>query len=695
MAVNLRTYFVISQKPRYKMNRLSIISIILLGLAVIACKPAYQNAIERKELGEFNSAIPLFEAALAKTNQEQDKGRIHFYIGECYRMSNRMSEAVEHYEKALASKYYEDKLAYHYGFALKSLGRYEEANKQFSGFAKTGSDYALVQRAKKEITHMDEVDSLSKPNEYIKVTNLAGLNTEEADYSPTMLQDKFIFSSTRRKEKVYEATGGGYSDLYTFNFEDKEAGTGTAVPFNKKINTDGFHEASAAFSRDGSMMIFARSNSGDKDEKVLTDVNLYISKFEDGDWSEPKLLTDVTKTDAWDGCPAFSADNKTLYFASDRSGGYGGIDLYASKMNERGDWGRPKNMGRAINTPGNDMFPHVSEDGKLYFASDGHPSLGGLDIFEAVREDGVITIQNLGAPINSSSDDFGLIKSGEKTGYFTSNRTTDGAKGDDDIYAFIDETPEIKIIHYYLEGVAYANDKGTRTKLGDVKLQLLDANGEQIDETVSDIEGKFKFPKEIAIDQDFTIKGTQDEKIYYPGETKFSNKGMALDPQSFEEKEKDFTFQTEIELGRIPEALQVFTDTEEGKDDVIAEFNILYDLDSDAIRPDAAEILDEVVTFMKNNDFVMELGSHTDSRGGAAYNQALSERRAKSAVAYIVSKGIDPDRLVAKGYGKSDLKIKNARTEAEHQENRRTTLKKLDSKKHKHKKNKKDKDGKE
>lgn len=686
-AVNLHTYFVIIEKPKDKMKRLSIISILLLALAVFACKPAYQSALEKIELGEYNTAIPMLESALAKANQEHEKGKIHFYIGECYRMSNRLPEAVDHYEKALANKHYEDKLAFYYGYALKATGKYEEAKKQFSGFTKTGSDYALVQRAKKEILNMPAVDSLSQPNEYVTLTNLEGVNTDAAEYSPTMYKDKLVFSSTRRKEKVFESTGGGFADLYMFEFEDKEKGTGTATPFNKSINTDGFHEASAAFSKDGMTMVFARSNSGAKGEKDIVDVNLFISKFEDGDWSAPKLLTDVTQTKSWDGCPAFSADGKTLYFASDRSGGYGGIDLYSSKMNDRGDWGRPRNMGRTINTPGNEMFPYVSEEGKLYFSSDGHPGLGGLDLFEAERAAGVITIKNLGAPYNSSSDDFGMIATGEKTGYFVSNRASDNAKGDDDIYAFIDKTPEIKIIHYFLEGITYQKaENGSTTELPDVKLQLKDANGEVIDETVSGPNGKFKFTKEIAIDADFEIEGIKNPEHFYKGTTVFSSKGKAVDPESFEEKEKDFTFSTEVTLGEIPKVIEVLEKTGE------ASFEILYDLDKFDIRPDAATILDKVVEYMQNNDHVFELGSHTDAQGDFDYNQELSEKRAKAAVDYIVSKGIAPERLVAKGYGETDLKIKNARTPQEHQENRRTTLKKLDSKKQKHHKDKHKKD---
>ena len=649
------------------MRRNNFLAIALIALLFSACAPVYKTAKERFELGEFNASIPMFEEALKKSQHEHEKGKINFYIAESYRLSNRIEEAVPYYETALEEKYYEDKLAFYYAEALKAAGRYEDAAKQYDAFAKTGSDYALVKRAKEQLTNMQAIDSLSKPHEYMKITNLAGINSTSADYAPVLWKDKIVFSSTRNASEIYEATGGGFSDLFVIDTTELNSEGATVEPLSSNINTNGFHEATAAFTNDGKTVIFARSNSGKKDEKNLLDVNLFTSDFSDEDWSEAKLLVDVVNTKKWDGTPAFSVDGKSLYFASDRSGGFGGLDIYVTKMNDRGEWSRPRNLGKEINTAGNELFPHVSKDGKLYFSSDGHPGLGRLDIFEAVRVDGEITVRNLGAPINSTADDFGFISLTEKSGIFTSDRKEDGAKGEDDIYHFVDETPEIKIVQYYLAGLTYEDSDDKKSILPEVKLTLQTTNGATIDETVSDADGAFRFPKEVSVDMDYRIVGDKGDD-YLKHTTEYSTIGKAVDPTTLEKDTTEIVFNTEVTLKIKRDEIKILDSI--GTTEVM----ILYDLNKANIRPDAAKILDDFVEYLKTNDKKIELGSHTDARGRADYNMELSERRADSAVAYIVSKGIDRDRLVAKGYGETDLAVKNARTTEEHQKNRRTTI---------------------
>ncbi len=657
------------------MKKIKFILPILCFALFFGCAPVYKAAQEKYELGQFNTAIPLFKESLNKSQHEREKGKINMYIGNSYRLSNRIVEAVPFYEKALEEKYYTDALAFHYGKALKTAGRYEDAAKQFSGFVRTGSDYALVKLAKDELEGLKAIDSLVEGNPYMRVTNLAGVNTEAIDYAPVLWGDKMVFTSSRNASKIYEATGTGFTDLYmidTAKLNDLEAGV---VPFSDVVNSNGFHEATPAFAKNGKMMIFARSNSGAKGENNVMDVNLYISEMTGSEWSEAKLLIDVTQTKKWDGTPTFSTDGQTLYFASDRDGGFGGLDLWTSKMNDRGEWSRPRNMGKEINSPANEMFPHVSAEGKLFFASDGHQSLGGLDIFEAVRVDGDITVRNLGAPINSSSDDFAMVTLGEKSGYFTSNRSNENSKGDDDIYHYIDETPAIKVVNYYLAGVTKQDEKGAISILPDVKITLNNLNGGTVDETVSDSEGNYRFPKMLDLEQTYTIFAVKNDD-FQPHSDKFSTVGKEAKPSELTGDTTEIVFNKELML--IAKSKEIIELEQTGE----ASFQILYDLAKWDIRPDAAEILDEVVEFMKNNPTVhLELGSHTDSRGQAAYNMKLSKQRAASAVEYIVSKGIDRDKLVAKGYGETDLAVPNAKTTEEHQQNRRTTIKNLDRKK--------------
>jgi peptidoglycan-associated lipoprotein len=649
---------------------------ILCFAIFFGCAPIYKTAQEKYELGQFNTAIPLFQESLNKSQHEREKGKINMYIGDSYRLSNRIAEALPFYEKALEEKYYTDALAFHYGKALKASGRYEDAAKQFSGFVKTGSDYALVKQAKDELEGLKVADSLAKGNPYMRVTNLAGVNTEAIDYAPVLWGDKMVFTSSRNASKIYEATGTGFTDLYmidTAKLNDSEAGV---MPFSDVVNSNGFHEATPAFAKEGKMMIFARSNSGAKGEKNILDVNLYISEMTENEWSEAKLLIDITQTKkSWDGTPTFSTDGQTLYFASDRDGGYGGLDLWSSKMNDRGEWSRPRNMGKDINSPANEMFPHVSAEGELFFASDGHQSLGGLDIFEAVRADGSITVRNLGAPINSSSDDFGMVTLSEKSGYFTSNRSNENSKGDDDIYHYIDETPAIKVVNYYLAGVTKENRDDVISILPDVKLTLNNLNGGMIDETVSDSKGNYRFPKMVELEENYTIFAVKNDE-YKSHSDQFSTVGKEANSSELTGDTTDIVFNKELMLITKPKEIIILEKTGE------ASFLILYDLAKWDIRPDAAEELDKVVEYMRDNPTLhIELGSHTDSRGRAAYNMNLSKKRAASAVEYIVSKGIKKNKLVAKGYGETDLAVPNAKTNEEHQKNRRTTIKNLDKKK--------------
>ena len=329
------------------------------------------------------------------------------------------------------------------------------------------------------------------------------------------------------------------------------------------------------------------------------------------------------------------------------------------------------------------MFPYVSEDGRLYFASDGHPGLGKLDLFIAVRSAGKITIENMGAPYNSNMDDFGLVMSKKGDIFFSSKRA--GGTGDDDIYYYeapqktelAENTPlipiskpdslnkptEIKTVRYYLAGTVYTkNANNENIPLDSVRIKILTTGQEEpMTEIVTRKDGRFG-PIGVQEDGDYVILGSK--KNYLAKREDFSMNGRAI-PQSLLTKAiTDTTFYTTLNLEEV--ALEKVFRVE----------NIYYDLDKWDIRPDAAIELDKLVQILVDNPTIkIELGSHTDSRATEVYNQRLSQRRAESAVNYIVSKGIDKARISAKGYGESELLIKNAKTEDEHQTNRRTEFK--------------------
>jgi outer membrane protein OmpA-like peptidoglycan-associated protein len=331
-------------------------------------------------------------------------------------------------------------------------------------------------------------------------------------------------------------------------------------------------------------------------------------------------------------------------------------------------------MGRDINTPGDEMFPYVGADAKLYFASDGHPGLGKLDVFVATRSGGVTKVENMGQPINSPSDDFGLMYINPTKGFLASNRA--GGKGDDDIYFFqegpaADTTTIVqnkrggpKKVKYFLAGTVSTNETPI-TPLDSAKVRILDdATGQPIAEATTGQPGTFgKYPLEEG--KDYTILA--ERKGYLTRREQFTMQGKSIPEIFLTKPETDTTFNVAILLDKATL----------NKTFVLE--NIYYDLDKYNIRPDAAEELDKLVTILKDNPTLkIELSSHTDVRAPDAYNMRLSQNRAKSAVDYIVSKGIDPGRMVAKGYGETQLIVKNAKTEEEHQRNRRTEFKILE-----------------
>jgi peptidoglycan-associated lipoprotein len=615
--------------------------------------------------GEYQKAIAAFKEITSSAQDEAQVAKANFMIGESFRVSNRPKEAIPFFETALQKGYTGQDLLFYYAYALKMNGDYSKAGEIFTKYIAEGTNPDLIYRAQEENKNLAYISHI-KEHKYVKINNCGNINTEGAEYSPFIYDNKLIYTGAKKGGITYEATGSSFTDLYMIDWKEGDScATQTPLAFMDNLNLDGYHEASIAINKDKNMIVFARSNSGDKKDENR-DVNLYmLRKDKKGVWSEPELMS-INLPNSWDACPAFSADGKTLYFASNREGGFGGIDLYSVSKDSKGAFTKIKNMGKAINSKGNEMFPYVSKEGNLYFASDGHIGLGGLDLFEATRNDGKVAIYNMGKPFNSPADDFSLVYLTHKKGFFASNRTTDGTKGDDDIYYFEDKTPNMRV-RYFLAGVSFQEKGDEKNILQNVKLTLKNAEGQILDETTSDNEGKFKFKSRLEIGDEYLISG-QFEGFISHSQT-FNTTGKGADPSKLSEKDTtDITFETEVVLIE-----NIFKDLEE-KNEIVLK-NILYDFDDDKILPKAAKELDKLVEFLKSRtDLKVELGSHTDVRGADRYNQKLSQRRANSAVEYILNKGIDSDRIVAKGYGESKLLIPNAVTEDEHQLNRRTTV---------------------
>src|SRR5690606_13630972 len=280
----------------------------------------------------------------------------------------------------------------------------------------------------------------------------------------------------------------------------------------------------------------------------------------------PELLS-ISDPDAWDSTPAFSRDGRTLYFSSNRKGGYGGIDLYSAVMNANGRFGNVRNMGKDINTEGDEMFPWVSPDGKLYFSSSGHPSLGGLDLFVAVRKEGLINVENLGVPMNSPQDDFALTYLTRTKGFFSSNR--EGGRGDDDIYAFTDDSPDQKIVNYYLTGITVTvNDStGEETILPNTYVELLDENDNQLTRNTTGEDAKFLF--KVDPEKEYFVTGTKSQ--FFTAREPFSTMGKTILKDTLSQPETDIFFNIKLVLDQIV------------LDKSIAVENIYYDLDRKSV----------------------------------------------------------------------------------------------------------------
>ncbi|ADR23296.1 cell envelope biogenesis protein OmpA [Marivirga tractuosa] len=622
-------------------------------LFLVSCS-TFKRAEKKFEKGEFDSAIDLYQQALKKND---NAAQALFSIAESYRLSNRLEIAEPYYKASIDSGYTEDEVFYNYSLSLKANSNYDKAREVLESYLLDANNPEIKKLAEFQLKNLYNIDEILEDQTFYTVKNLEEINTPAAEYAPFFHDNELYFTSTRDDDgKVYKATGDNFSDIYKVKSRGANVDTATIEKLPPIINWSDANEGSVAIDSRGRTMVFARGNTGKR--KGLNDVNLYITRYRNGKWSEPELMK-INDPEAWNSTPAFSEDGRTLYFSSTREGGFGGVDLYSATVNSRGQWGNVRNLGNKINTPEDEMFPSASQDGKLYFSSNGHPGLGKLDIFVAERKGGKITISHLGKPMNSNKDDFAVFMYSPDRGFFSSDRP--GGEGRDDIYTFKNEDPNLKIVNYFLAGVTTThNANEEEVILPGANVRLFSQDSVLLGEILTGQDGEFNF--RVSEEEDYFIIAEKDN--YFTTRKTFSTVGKTVDKSQLTSLITNKVFETEILLEEI--ILDKAFELE----------NIYYDFDSANIRADAAIELDKLVTILKDNPPIkIELSSHTDARGEAAYNQELSKRRAESAVAYIISQGIDPSRIKARGYGESQLIIEDAQTEEEHETNRRTEFK--------------------
>lgn len=543
-----------------------------------------------------------------------------------------------------------------YGEVLKSNLKYEEAKKVFQQYASLTGNNALVANA---IAGCDSsLTWLANPTLH-QLKNESLINTALAEFSVFPFQQKVFYTAepdTVLFKSIYGRTGNPYLRIFTADLATNKELSNPKVELSK-YNNGVYHIGPIMSNKAESVLYITRTTYGktlelselDKVKYLTNNLELYIYKNNNGTWEEqPFAYNNVEKYSI--GHAALSVDEKVLYFVSNMPGSLGGTDIWYCNLQADGTWGKPQNAGPNVNTAENEMFPYISAAGNLYFSSNGWPGMGGLDIFTAKgSQQNWSKAVNLKYPLNSSGDDFSYILTNNGDGYLSSNRK--GGKGKDDIYAFSYEQPKLILA---VKGLV--SDKKTGAIIPNATISLM-IDGQLVEARQNSANGMFLF--ELDEEKDYTLTAQKE---------KFSKDAVAISTKGIKKSDTlsaNLTLETLFEIGKV------FTLE-----------NINYDFDKDNIRADAAKILDGLVTIMRDNPSLeIELGSHTDSRGADKYNLNLSQRRAQSVVNYLVNNGIARARMIAMGYGETQLL--NACedgvncTDEQHQANRRTVFKVL------------------
>lgn len=633
---------------------------LCLLLSLGGCKSLLEKGNEQFLSGQYQYAISTFNQILANDSSNL---RARQVLAESYRLSNRIEAATPHYQALVAAEPTFESY-FHLGQSFKANQQMEEAKQAFEQAALLTSDDRLLARVKQEIEGLTLVPAIGEYFPNYQLVNYRELNTIGADYAPILSEDFLYFTSGRASSSLYAATGTPYHQLFRARAQGLKVDAGAVQLLPEFQNEEGLNQAALAISPDGNTLIYARGNS--TSAKDYPESTLFVSYFRGAGFTQPIWMPVNEEETWWNSTPAFSSDGAELYFASTRPGGYGGVDLYKATKMANGDFGNAVNLGPTVNTAGNELFPRPAKDGKFFFASDGHPGFGKLDLFVAEKNsDGKQVVSNLGKNFNSNRDDFGIFFTDyPKAGFISSNR--EGGKGDDDIYFFEDKTPKPKILNVLLN--VYTKEikaDGKEAILPQTRVVLYGEDKRPLGGDMVNAQGRVRFT--LSPESEYSIIASRNG--YFSKSFPYTTKGKTPDLTTLIQDVTNISLDTTIFLDQL--ILEKVTVLE----------NIYYDLAKADIRPDAALELDKLVKILKDNPNIrIELSSHTDSRSGDDYNLALSQVRAQSAVDYLVSQGIAADRLVAKGYGETQLRIQNAQTEEEHQTNRRTEFKVIEIK---------------
>ena len=610
---------------------LSYTFIIYVFLALfVSCRSAkLSDAEEKQRIGEYYEAAAIYRRVYTKTSPKKRdlRGYVAFRMAECNRMINSTAKAVSGYMNALRYDYPDSILYLRLGQMQQKNGRYADAIKNYDAYLQYDPTSVLafngVEGSQKAL------EWKKNPTRYV-VKRMDKFNSRRGEFSPMLLgpdYDQLYFASSRSKDKdqkISAITGQNNNNFYVIK-KDEQGNWLQPEELEDEVNTE-FDEGTPSFTPDGNTMYYTYCTQAPEGDRTA---EIYMSSRSSAKWgkgSKVEILKDSVTALAH---PSVSPDGRWLYFVSDAVGGQGGKDIFRARINGN-DFGPMENLGPEINTPGDELFPYVRDSVTLYFASNGHPGMGGLDIFRATLDSTEHWhVENMRSPINSNGDDFGITFEGvHERGFFSSNRND--ARGYDHLYSF-----ELPVITVKIEGIVFDVDE---VPIEGATVRIVGRDGLNA-KVLTMKNGEY----EVELERDIRY-------VMMASARGFLNQNFELKTGA---EEKNETYIVDFYLSPITKP-------------VVIE-NIFYDFDKATLRPESKAALDEMIKMLNDNPNVtIELGAHTDRKGTDKYNEGLAQRRAQSVVDYLIEGGIAPDRLEAKGYGESVPKVINKKMAREH-----------------------------
>lgn len=606
------------------MKRLLLIAsgIAYLTMGYLSAQPTrkLQQADALYNAGAYHDAIALYRDDIDKIKDKKELSLYLFKVGNCFRLIGEPRQAEQWYDKAIRRDCPNPKVYYYYAEMLKMNEKYDLAIEQYQKYKVLVPNDPLTDVGIQSCELAKQW--IATPSGY-EITNMRAINSKQSDFSPAYTSTDYnilYFTSSRNGtvgNKTSAVTGEYFSDIFITELDNKGIWS-SPKPLDETINSQ-YDEGTPSLTPDGNNLFYTRCKVSKRNKLGC---QLVYAKRSDEGWLTPKEL-ELAADSMIVAHPSISADGTELYFVSNLPGGNGGLDIWKITREQGSEeWSAPINMGPQVNTPGNEMFPYIHPDGTIYFSSDGHPGMGGLDIFKAKKNDeGQWVVENMRYPVNSTADDFGIIfEKDREAGFFSSRRK--GGRGADDIYMFY-----LPPINFNLIGKV--TDDKTQSAIADATVKLVGSDG-TIATMQTPNDGIFRF--NLIPNTDYVMVASK--KGYLSNKAKETTKGLT----------KSQEFNVTIALTSTAKPIEIP--------------NIFYDYDKWDLRPESKAALDNLIQILNDNpNITIELASHTDSRGTLDYNYELSQKRAQAVVNYLIENGVATDRLKAKGYAQTQPKV--------------------------------------